>query len=62
MALDEIEHFFACPSCAARISVLLDPSVTSERRIEDCEVCCRPIDLTYALSDRRVTLFEAIRA
>ena len=32
-----------CPYCGELINVLLDPSVTHQNYIEDCQVCCRPI-------------------
>jgi hypothetical protein len=38
------EHFFDCPHCWESISMLLDPS-TSSTYIEDCEVCCNPIQI-----------------
>ena len=40
-----IEHFFQCPYCWDEISMLLDSSVTSQTYIEDCEVCCNPIEM-----------------
>ncbi len=41
-----IEHFFQCPYCWEEISMLLDSSVSVQTYIEDCEVCCNPIQLT----------------
>ncbi|MBT5323479.1 MAG: CPXCG motif-containing cysteine-rich protein, partial [Campylobacteraceae bacterium] len=35
-----IEHFFTCPYCWERISMLLDPDMSGEEYVEDCEVCC----------------------
>jgi len=40
-----LEHFFQCPHCWEEISMLLDRSV-SQTYIEDCEVCCNPIEIT----------------
>ncbi|MEM9857906.1 MAG: CPXCG motif-containing cysteine-rich protein [Bacteroidota bacterium] len=54
-----IEHFFYCPYCSAEISMLLDPSI-SQRYIEDCEVCCNPIDVAYAIEDAEIIEFQAI--
>jgi len=39
------EHFFQCPHCWEEISMLLDPSAANETYIEDCEVCCNPIQI-----------------
>ncbi len=32
-----------CPYCGEVISLALDASAGSQRYIEDCHVCCRPI-------------------
>ncbi|SNR34056.1 Cysteine-rich CPXCG [Lutibacter agarilyticus] len=40
-----LEHFFQCPYCWEEISMLLDSSVTNQTYIEDCEVCCNPIEI-----------------
>ena len=55
----EIEHAFACPYCAAPVSMLLDPSVPVQRYVEDCEVCCNPIEIAYRIEDDEVVAFEA---
>jgi len=34
-----------CPYCGESISILVDGSVEEQQYIEDCEVCCRPIDI-----------------
>lgn len=41
------EHFFQCPYCWEEISMLLEPSNQTQQYIEDCEVCCRPIQIEY---------------
>ncbi len=41
-----IEHFFQCPYCWEEISMLLDASVAKQMYVEDCEVCCNPIEIT----------------
>ncbi|MEP5766038.1 MAG: CPXCG motif-containing cysteine-rich protein [Halieaceae bacterium] len=33
-----------CPYCGESIEVLIDCSVEEQSYIEDCQVCCRPID------------------
>ena len=44
------EHFFQCPYCWETVSVLLDTSVPSQTYVEDCEVCCNPMELTVSCS------------
>jgi transcription elongation factor Elf1 len=55
----EIEHFFTCPSCWQKISVVLDLSIAGQAYIEDCEVCCRPMRIAYAANDFELVDFEA---
>lgn len=58
--MDEIEQFFTCPYCLEEISMLLDPSVDgSQTYIEDCEVCCRPIQVVYEAQDGELLEFGA---
>ena len=54
-----LEHFFQCPYCLAEISMLIDPSITSQKYIEDCEVCCNPIEVELALEENEIVSFEA---
>lgn len=39
------EEFLHCPYCGETISMLVDHSLPEQRYVEDCEVCCRPIDI-----------------
>ena len=39
--------------------MVLDPSVKSQTYVEDCEVCCHPIEVRYAIEDGEVSDFEA---
>ncbi len=54
-----IEHFFACPHCWQQISMLLDPAY-SQTYVEDCEICCNPIEITTVFEDSELVGFEAI--
>ncbi len=54
-----IEHFFQCPHCFASISILVDPSIQHQSYIEDCEVCCNPIEFEIELSDGEISGFDA---
>lgn len=39
--------------------MVLDVSIRRQTYIEDCEVCCQPIQIAYALDDDSLTHFEA---
>ncbi|MFD0798750.1 CPXCG motif-containing cysteine-rich protein [Maribacter chungangensis] len=54
------EHFFQCPYCWEEISMLLDSSVSQQTYIEDCEVCCRPIEVMVQFQGDELTAFQAV--
>ena len=54
-----MERFFTCPYCWQTISMVLDLSVPEQTYVEDCEVCCQPIEVSYAVEDEAVIDFEA---
>jgi transcription elongation factor Elf1 len=53
------EHFFQCPYCWESISMLIDISQSYQRYIEDCEVCCNPIQVEITTENQEITLFNA---
>ena len=53
------EHFFNCPHCGERISMILDLSAGSQHYVEDCEVCCGPIEVSFEVEDDGLVSFEA---
>jgi hypothetical protein len=61
--MEEIEKFFKCPYCLEKISMVLDLSTDGHQiYIEDCEVCCRPIQLEYDATESRMNSFVARKA
>lgn len=54
------EHFFQCPYCWEDISMLLDNSVSNQIYVEDCEVCCNPIEIRVQFNNNELVAFEAI--
>lgn len=55
-----IEHFFQCPYCWEEISMLLDSSVIRQTYVEDCEVCCNPIQVSPYFRDAELVGFDVI--
>ncbi|UII22332.1 CPXCG motif-containing cysteine-rich protein [Fulvivirga ligni] len=55
----ELEHHFNCPYCGENISMFLDISVKKQQYIEDCEVCCNPIKISYEFENEDLMTFEA---
>ena len=61
--MDTLQHeeFYSCPYCGAAISCVLDLSEGAQTYVEDCEVCCCPIELAYDVDGGILTGFRAIR-
>ena len=53
----ELEHFFQCPHCWEKISMILDTSVYQQCYIEDCEVCCNPIQISSTFENGELVTF-----
>lgn len=43
--------YINCPYCGETIEILVDCSVSRQSYIEDCQVCCRPINLDISVDD-----------
>ena len=53
------EHFFQCPYCWEQISMLVDTSQQRQKYIEDCEICCNPIQVSIVTEHQEIVSFEA---
>lgn len=54
-----LEHEFQCPYCWESITMLLDRSVSKQTYIEDCEICCNPIEVSVEFNQEELTSFSA---
>ncbi len=45
-----IEWTVSCPYCGESIDVVLDGSLPEQSYIEDCQVCCRPINFAVLIN------------
>jgi archaellum component FlaG (FlaF/FlaG flagellin family) len=45
-----------CPYCGESIEIIIDGSVEQQNYIEDCSVCCRPIELSVVVSEDEVSV------
>jgi len=41
----------SCPYCGESIDLFIDCSVECQEYIEDCQVCCRPINMSINVSE-----------
>ena len=53
------EHHFQCPYCWETISMFLESIESEQHYVEDCEVCCNPIQIQYATANRMLIRFDA---
>jgi hypothetical protein len=49
----------SCPYCGEIITLFLDLSVESQTYIEDCSVCCQPMNVSYTVEDGELTSVSA---
>ena len=40
-----------CPYCGESLEILVDGSAGNQRYIEDCQVCCAPIEITISMDE-----------
>lgn len=51
----------SCPYCGEPIEILVDASAGDQYYIEDCQVCCRPINVSVQV-DEQGELAVALRS
>ncbi len=44
-------HNLDCPYCGESIQLIIDCSISDQEYIEDCQVCCRPINIFVSIED-----------
>jgi hypothetical protein len=49
--IGEEEIFIQCPYCWQAISMVFESNYPKQDYIEDCEVCCNPIQIYYDLNE-----------
>ena len=54
-------NIFYCPYCGENISILIDLNFNNQFYTEDCEVCCRPIEINFTVVDGAIESWEASR-
>ena len=55
-----ISHSYSCPYCFEIGLKLIDFSVPNQNFIEDCEVCCNPIEFSIEIKNGIIISFEAL--
>jgi transcription elongation factor Elf1 len=42
-----LERRISCPFCAEPMTILVDLSAGDQSYIEDCQICCQPMQLSF---------------
>ena len=59
---NEKEVFFPCPYCFETISFICEEMFGDQTYIEDCQVCCHPIEITYKTQNGEIVDVKTERA
>ena len=57
-----VEKNISCPWCAERMTVILDLSAGGQSYVEDCQVCCQPMQVSYAADHDGIDYVRVDRA
>lgn len=56
----EQDYPFPCPHCGVKLSVRLEVSGgRMQQFVQDCEICCRPIQIEVRFDGEAITHFSA---
>lgn len=50
-----------CPYCGERVELMIDASADVQHYVEDCPVCCRPMEISVAIDGAGEVLASARR-
>jgi transcription elongation factor Elf1 len=56
--MELLERDIYCPYCGESQTVLIDTSEEEQTYIEDCQVCCRPIDFIISVDNQGDVVVE----
>jgi hypothetical protein len=57
-----VEIRISCPYCAQSMEVVLDLSGGSQSYVEDCQICCQPMQISFDVDDDRLQGLQVDRA
>ncbi|MEX2496026.1 MAG: CPXCG motif-containing cysteine-rich protein [Woeseia sp.] len=57
-----LERRISCPWCAAPSGIVLDLSGGDQSYVEDCQVCCQPMQIRFETDDEQLLALRVERA
>ncbi|MFT4801513.1 MAG: hypothetical protein ACI93N_001286 [Flavobacteriaceae bacterium] len=55
-----IEYYFDCPHCWENQLKMIDSSVSHQNFIEDCQICCNPLEFDLIIQENTLQSFSVI--
>ena len=55
------ERRIHCPFCGEAITIIVDTSANSQSYVEDCQVCCQPMQIDIEVADGELLAVTADR-
>lgn len=56
------EKRIGCPYCGETLTIVLDLSAGSQAYVEDCQVCCQPMQVSFAADHGELEYLQVERA
>ncbi len=53
------EQRIRCPFCGEAVIVVVDTTPGSQAYVEDCQVCCQPMNLVIEIDDGEIVSVDA---
>ena len=53
-----IERRIRCPFCAEAMSILVDLSAGDQSYIEDCQICCQPMQISFQTDGETIAALQ----
>ena len=57
-----IDRRITCPFCGEVMTIVIDLSAGGQSYVEDCQVCCQPMQVTFDVEDDELTALQVDRA
>jgi len=48
-----------CPYCGETFDVRVDPAEEGQSLVQDCQVCCKPVQLSVDVEDGEISIFAS---
>ena len=57
-----LDRSIGCPYCGERLTIVLDLSAGSQSYVEDCQVCCQPMQISFSAEGGELEQLQVERA